>query len=875
MHAVHRKSNKISVKIMASVVCAIIALSLTLTLSSMHITNDMLVQDANEKTLLANRVAASQFSAAAIKPYVLALRGDETLINRQRQLNRLRLRMFEIVEQQGANASKNEEYQTLVQYMRDFSQYTEGYKNAHYHAMQARLVELSEAGDTRVLAIVSDTGLSNAYTFLFDATSDGQGYEAARDDLGTVLDKAYLPGIDEVIVSGVQSKTCAVMNSKVFGDFLLAYTPLYDEDGSVLAVVMSGTDMVSVRAKQQQLQQTSITLTIITGIAALAFIYLLLHRVVVRPITTLTQIATEISQGNLRTDIPKKLTAKADEIGVLSSTFAGVTESFQGTVAYTHRLFSAVSMGRLDVRNNINLFTGDLSRVLSQINDTLDVIGFFFDSVPVSLCIVSVQLEMVYRNQSYRQTFGILTAEELVRRMADLPVGTTAEVLMDTLGKRTAEARWSRNVWCDLPDGQHRCFAITCTQLTREDEHIGTLMVASDITDLLVASERAEAANLAKSEFLSRVSHELRTPLNAIIGMSQIGLKDTCDAQRAEDSFRKISTASNHLLSIINDVLDMSRMEAGSMELRVEPFELVGLVRECETLMSLSAAEKGITFTTRCAAALPARVAGDQTRIRQVLVNLLGNAVKFTEKGGSMSLEADLLSADENEVRVRLTVRDSGIGISEEFLQRIFQPFEQEDSYLKRRYEGTGLGLAISAGLVELMGGTILAESKLGEGSCFYIDLPLRATDEQPTEHPEDGRAALSAVSLEGRCILVADDIDINRMIICELFEGYGVLIDEACDGQEALDLFTASPIGHYDVLLLDIQMPRLDGYAVTDRIRALDRADAVATPIIALTANALTEDVAEAYRHGMNCHLAKPIDFDLCIQTVRSFCKQ
>ena len=388
------------------------------------------------------------------------------------------------------------------------------------------------------------------------------------------------------------------------------------------------------------------------------------------------------------------------------------------------------------------------------------------------------------------------------------------------------------------------------------------------IVKMEMAEHTALSANKAKSEFLSRVSHELRTPLNVILSMAKLGLNDKQLAE-STDRFAKIISSSNHLSDIINDVLEMSRMESGKTEIKREATSLKPVAAECVELFALQAKENDIALVSSVDETLPETLSGDEFRIRQVLINLLSNAVKFT-KNGQVSLDVTVTERTADQCNVLFEVADTGIGMSEDFLPRVFSPFEQEDSFLSRRYAGSGLGLSISSHLVELMGGKMKIESKLGEGSRFSFVIPFDIMEAEEIKEEKTIRA--DRISLKGKRILIVDDIEINRSIACEVFACTGAELEEACDGEEAYHKFLQSPAGYYDCIFMDIQMPGMDGYAATGAIRASGRSDS-GIPIVAMTANALKEDIESSIAAGMSDHTAKPIDFDECIQKAAQWC--
>lgn len=380
----------------------------------------------------------------------------------------------------------------------------------------------------------------------------------------------------------------------------------------------------------------------------------------------------------------------------------------------------------------------------------------------------------------------------------------------------------------------------------------------------------AQVASKAKGSFLARMSHEIRTPLNAIIGMAGIAKNSIDDPEKNLSSINQIISSSNHLLGILNDVLDMSKIESGKLELVQEPFSFLNAYDEVSDIIAQRCHEKSISFTTNMDELKDMVLIGDKLRLNQVLINLLGNAVKFTAKEGRISFLAHVLAENGESARIRFSVTDSGIGMTEEQLGKLFIPFEQADNTIAAKFGGTGLGLSISQNLVGMMGGEIKVESRPQAGTRFYFDLSFEKG--QMTAAAED--AAPNSLDLSGKRILLVEDVEVNRLIICEILSPTGVEIEEAEDGQRAVEIFDHSAVRHYDLIFMDIQMPVMNGYQATTRIRALTRADAQSIPIIAMTANAYKEDVEEALAAGMNGHLAKPINIDALMNTLAKYLK-
>ncbi len=383
--------------------------------------------------------------------------------------------------------------------------------------------------------------------------------------------------------------------------------------------------------------------------------------------------------------------------------------------------------------------------------------------------------------------------------------------------------------------------------------------------ELEVQTDAAQVASKAKGEFLARMSHEIRTPLNAIIGMTEIA-KRSADSEKTRESLEQISTASNHLLGILNDILDMSKIESGKFALVREAFDLRAAMDEVTKIIGQRCGEKRIRFHTNHAALPDSGVMGDKLRLKQVLINLLGNAVKFTSEEGKISFSTNVAEDTPDALTLEFRVEDDGIGMTPEQVSKLFVAFEQADASVAVKFGGTGLGLAISQNLVGQMGGVIRVISEPGGGSVFFFTISL-----PKTEVPGSAADAVvpGSLDLNGRRFLLVEDIEINRMILMELLLETDVEIVEARDGAEAVEVFSASPQGYFDLVFMDVQMPNMDGYQSTAAIRALDRADARTVPIIAMTANAYREDVERAIAAGMNDHLAKPIDITQVLSAV------
>ena len=376
------------------------------------------------------------------------------------------------------------------------------------------------------------------------------------------------------------------------------------------------------------------------------------------------------------------------------------------------------------------------------------------------------------------------------------------------------------------------------------------------------ARQKAVAANTAKTAFLTRMSHDIRTPLNGILGLIEIEELKEGDMQVARESRAKARVAANHLLSLINDILEMGRIEERKVTLDHESFNLKELCDDALVLCKLRASDRGITMLdTSEPYAVDQYMIGSPTHIRQILVNLLDNSIKYNKRGGTVTFSSTIKPLDDEHAVFCFSVSDTGIGMTPEFLTRIYEPFAQEGDDARSKFQGTGIGMSIVKSLIDMMGGTIEISSEVGAGSTFNVQIPLDI-DKNPRARECTDEQTYSR-SLTGMSVLLAEDNELNAEIAQALLESEGIVVTRAADGNEAVKLYVGHPAGSFDAILMDIMMPGMDGYEATRAIRLSEKADAADIPIIALTANAFAEDAKAAHDAGMNAHLSKPLDFN------------
>ena len=390
--------------------------------------------------------------------------------------------------------------------------------------------------------------------------------------------------------------------------------------------------------------------------------------------------------------------------------------------------------------------------------------------------------------------------------------------------------------------------------------------------ELLIAAKKAETANEAKTEFLQRMSHDIRTPINGIRGLVNMADHYADDMEKQTEYRTKVKEASNLLLELVNDVLDMSKLESGEIVLEEIPFNLSSISREVFVVIEQMAAEQNIRVVWEKKEITHRDFIGSPGYVKRVMMNILSNAVKYNKENGQIYVSCVEIPSEQPEMTtMEFVCRDTGIGMAEEFQKHIFEPFAQEHTGSRAKFAGTGLGMAISKKLVEEMGGTITFESKKGVGTTFVIRVPFKIDlDADKREESKD----VSEKSIKGMHVLLAEDNELNMEIAEFLLQNEGAEVTKAWNGQEIVEQFRKSEAGEFDVILMDIMMPIINGYEAAKRIRSLDREDAKKIPIIAMTANAFTEDRIRAKEAGMDEHVAKPIDVELLIKVIHKLVK-
>ncbi|MGN0779448.1 MAG: ATP-binding protein [Aristaeellaceae bacterium] len=511
--------------------------------------------------------------------------------------------------------------------------------------------------------------------------------------------------------------------------------------------------------------------------------------------------------------------------------------------------------------------------LFSKLSMNVDDIFFMLDATSHRVEYVSPNMEKLLglSEQEVREDVRVLEcmidqteALQIRQEVAGMSIGQQKEWEREYTHQKTGESLWFRVI-------------MFCTDIQGEKKYV--LDMSDRTKDKLTTQRLAEAVHMAehasraKTTFLNNMSHDIRTPMNAIIGFTNIALKHMPKPE-VRNCLEKIGESSEHLLTLINDVLDISRIESGKIALSAQPTDIREVASTVVSITSGFLTNRALHFASHLEEPASPYVLTDAVRIREILVNILGNAVKFTDDGGTITFEARYAPGrDMRHIVVRYRVSDTGVGMSEEFQQHLFDEFSQEENGARTQFKGTGLGMAITKRYVDMMGGTITVQSRKGHGSTFVVELPLELTDASRV-HKEEQPAG--SVDLSSVHVLMAEDNDLNAEIAMVQLEELGIHVTRVADGREAVNAIQSHPAGTFDMIFMDIMMPEMNGYEATRAIRALKAPpDAARIPIIAMTANAFAEDVQASLEAGMNGHLSKPIAMDEVVRAIAQNIKQ
>ncbi len=733
-----------------------------------------------------------------------------------------------------------------------------------YVRMADRLNLFKTSVNAKYFYIMADTGVPGRFTYIYDSAYEEQ--YPGQHALGMTDDKGVFNGGEEVLYTGKSFEDALYYRDDKYGELYYAYSPIKNSAGDVVAFVGTDIDITPMKAQVADYGRTILWVLLATFVVFAVIHWTSMHHFLTRSLGTLTRAATRLAGGNMELDLPQKLLQKKDETGQLAQVFQSVASSISGLIKDTDKILRAARTGRLDTRVHGVAYTGDYAEVIKAANATQDTFSEHFDDLPEAIAFLDEEHRMVYANRAMADFLALHgLAQETDRLLDRLMPGPSAA------GEPTVTLK--------AVNGDARTYTMSLhhagdTLAENAKEVACDMLVLNDITMLVHAKEEAENASRAKSDFLSQMSHEIRTPMNAIIGMTQIARRSD-DPAKMKNCINQIESSSSHLLGLINDILDMSKIEAGKLELSYDTFSLNDDLDFVLAMIGSKMSQHHVEFTVTRDIKHDS-IVSDSLRLNQALVNLLSNAFKFSREDGHVSLDITEKGVENSVAEFTFTITDDGIGMETAELDKLFRPFGQLGASIAGKYGGTGLGLAITKSIVEMMDGHIEVESEKDKGSVFsFTILAHLPTGQQAAKSKPNGTGAEGGHKLaetpDFSCLraLVVDDIEINRLIMEELFADTGLQMDEAANGQAAADMFAASPVGHYDFIMMDMQMPVLDGCGAARAIRAMSRPDAKDVAIIAMTANVFKRDVEAVLEAGMDGHVGKPIDFAATVDVI------
>jgi len=735
-----------------------------------------------------------------------------------------------------------------------------------YIEFASKMDGLWERSEAMYLYILFDNGVPGMYTYIYDATHSEEfpreEYALGRDE--TI--EEYLEAAD-VLTTGEPMEKAAYYNG-YYGELYYSYAPIFNSSGEVVAFLGTDIDIDPLNESMRN-YRINIIVTLVVAFSLFLGIYIILvRRTIAVPLEQLKGSALRLSRGELELQLPERTGRRDNEIVQLGGAFKSMAESIQGMIYDIEALIQAICGGQLRQRADASAYQGEYRGIISGVNNTLDALCGHFDMVPEVIGFFGESnSKILYGNKAmweFIDFHGMSCGDgRLLREIIER--GTSegeGKEIRDFIERSDLKSRFGEI--CLKTETQEHSYHMSMFRVNgsghaEDGDRDFIMLMLSDVTVLVRAKEDALQASRSKGEFLSRMSHEMRTPMNAIIGMTGIA-KSSDDPDKKLYCLDKIDNASKHLLGVINDILDMSKIEANKFEMYYSEFDFEKMLINLTDVVSFKAEEKSQNLVVNVADDIPAVMYGDEQRFSQVITNLLSNAIKFTEAGGTIKLNVSKLAEEGGICTILVEVIDNGIGVSPEQQSRLFNSFEQADGGISRKYGGTGLGLAISKKIVEMMGGNIWVESEPGKGSKFAFTIKIQRGSEKPKIRPDLG------MNWENIRILAVDDSKDVRDYFTHVMGEFGLPCDVAEDGSVALEMIKNTSDKPYNIIFTDWMMPNLNGVEFTRQLRELGVDDAVVIMISVADWSAIEKEAKEV---GVSQFISKPLFPSVIMDTI------
>lgn len=747
--------------------------------------------------------------------------------------------------------------------------------DSEYYELSGMLYRMQEVFGTYYLYILVDSGDGVTYTYIFDASIADDGRNVYEDRIGAKENKIDFPGAEQVLKTGVAFEEALYYDGDDWGrNFFYSYSPIFNSTGEVVAFLGADIDATPMQEELSRVEVNMIVLSIIVFVIMFIMITVYSRVTLSTPLAAMSADIQGFARGELDIKADFNLLRRKDELGVIYREFLAADKIIQSFITRMNQLSTEVTRGNMNTKivDNEGMYQGSYTELMENANYMVASTRSILNLMPSTIMFFSHNHQVLYQNEPARTAYEI---HQLNQNDSGEKDESTVQILENNRtnvfriyddfiksGEDSHEGTYS----FEDSHGGHRYFNMFFIKINEEKDRSGVCAVCTDVSEYIEMSERAEASSRAKTDFLSRMSHEIRTPMNAIIGITEIAKRKN-ENTALDENFDTILSSANHLLLLINDVLDISKIEAGNVELSETSANLVTLIDDMVKILEKTAEPKRIELKVTKENIQNEWVLCDDLRLKQILINLVSNAIKFSPEGATIDIELIGLQSDEQKTSFRFAVRDHGIGVAPENQKKIFDMFEQGDKGISREYGGTGLGLPISNRLVMLMGSEagIVLKSEQNKGSEFSFELSFD-NGEVKESHKE---IEISEADFSGKHLLVVDDIAVNRDIVIAMLEGTGAEIDVADDGSTALEKFEASAEGYYNLILMDIQMRMVDGYEATRAIRDTGRKDSETVKIVAMSANAYKSDIEKAEKAGMNGYITKPVNYTMMINEI------